>query len=91
MSHTPQELIETYLSQAIANLGYPVGMGLPLSPEHAKKMAENCVKLAAGDLVAALKRAEADLVEICDGKGCSRHRSERLAELRAALARARGV
>ena len=46
MEHTKQELMEHLLETMIANLGYPVGMGLAPHPDATKKMAEFALKLA---------------------------------------------
>lgn len=43
--HSAADLVATYLETVIANLGYPVGMGMPINPEQARKMAENCVTI----------------------------------------------
>ena len=45
-NHTPTDLIETYLTGVTANLGYPVGMGMPANPDTVRKWAVDIAKLA---------------------------------------------
>ena len=54
--HTPTDLIETYLTGVTSNLGYPVGMGMPVNPDTVRKWAVDVTKLTGTDeLVAALE------------------------------------
>ena len=52
-NHTPTDLIETYLTGVTANLGYPVGMGMPANPDTVRKWAVDLTKLAGTDNLAA--------------------------------------
>jgi hypothetical protein len=41
-----RDLVRTYLEVSIANLGYPVGMGMAPNPETLNKMAADIAKIA---------------------------------------------
>lgn len=49
-NYTPTDLIETYLTGVTANLGYPVGMGMPANPDTVRKWAVDIAKLAGTDV-----------------------------------------
>jgi hypothetical protein len=47
--HSKQELMEYLLETMIANIGYPVGMGMAPHPGTIRKMAEHALKLATAE------------------------------------------
>ena len=92
--HTPTDLIETYLTGVTANLGYPVGMGMPANPDTVRKWAVDIAKLAGTEeLVAALREllaaSDAGAAKDGDSVACMLRYVKADEQARAALAKVR--